>query len=57
MTSFRPGRPLNDFVPSIGRARHNSTAGFTLLEAVIATALMAMILAALATVTRQWLPN
>jgi general secretion pathway protein J len=34
-----------------------STAGFTLLEALIATALMAMILAALATVTAQWLPN
>lgn len=32
-------------------------AGFTLLEAVVATALMAMILAALATITRQWLPN
>ena len=37
--------------------RHNSTAGFTLLEALIATALMAMILAALATITGQWLPN
>jgi general secretion pathway protein J len=33
------------------------SAGFTLLEAVVATALMAMILAALATITRQWLPN
>jgi general secretion pathway protein J len=32
-------------------------AGFTLLEAVVATALMAMILGALATITRQWLPN
>jgi general secretion pathway protein J len=32
-------------------------AGFTLLEAVVATALMAVILAALATITRQWLPN
>jgi general secretion pathway protein J len=38
--------------PSIDR-----TAGFTLLEAVVATALMAMILTALATITRQWLPN
>jgi general secretion pathway protein J len=37
--------------------RDSSTAGFTLLEALIATAMMAMILAALATITRQWLPN
>ena len=35
----------------------DSTAGFTLFEALIATALMAMILSALATVTSQWLPN
>lgn len=48
MTSFRLRPALND---------SEATAGFTLLEAVIATALMAMILAALATVTRQWLPN
>jgi general secretion pathway protein J len=32
-------------------------AGFTLVEALIATALMATILAALATITAQWLPN
>lgn len=32
-------------------------AGFTLLEALIATALMAAIFAALATITAQWLPN
>ena len=32
-------------------------AGFTLFEALIATALMSMILGALATVTAQWLPN
>ncbi len=32
-------------------------AGFTLIEALIATALMAAILTALATVTAQWLPN
>lgn len=37
--------------------RGASTAGFTLLEALIATAMMGMILAALATITRQWLPN
>jgi general secretion pathway protein J len=37
-----------------GRA---SVAGFTLIEALIATALMVAILGALATVTGQWLPN
>src|SRR5262245_49595002 len=57
MTLFHLGRPLNECVPASHRTRCDSTAGFTLLEAVIATALMAMILAALATVTRQWLPN
>src|SRR5437764_628899 len=31
--------------------------GFTLIEALISTALMAAILAAIATVTAQWLPN
>jgi len=34
-----------------------NAAGFTLLEALIATALLATILAALATITGQWLPN
>ncbi len=39
--------------------RHNSAmmAGFTLFEALVATALMGLILAALATITAQWLPN
>ena len=32
-------------------------AGFTLIEALVATALMGMILASLATITAQWLPN
>ena len=32
-------------------------AGFTLVEALLATALMGAILAAIATVTAQWLPN
>jgi general secretion pathway protein J len=32
-------------------------AGFTLLEALVATALMGLILTALATITAQWLPN
>ena len=39
------------------RRTRNGIAGFTLLEALIATALMAMILVALATITGQWLPN
>ena len=34
-----------------------SEAGFTLLEVLLATLLMTVILAALATVTAQWLPN
>ena len=34
-----------------------ATAGFTLLEAMLAVALMAAIVGALATVTAQWLPN
>jgi general secretion pathway protein J len=34
-----------------------ATAGFTLIEALLATALMGAILAALATITAQWLPN
>ena len=38
------------------RDRHR-VAGFTLIEALIATALMAMILTALATITGQWMPN
>ena len=35
----------------------DSIAGFTLLEVLVATALMGLILAALATITAQWLPN
>ena len=38
------------------RARANE-AGFTLIEVLVATLLMTVILAALATVTAQWLPN
>jgi general secretion pathway protein J len=37
--------------------RRSSIAGFTLLEALIAMALMGVIMGALATVTAQWLPN
>ena len=39
------------------RRRAGATGGFTLIETLIATALMMAILAALATVTAQWLPN
>ena len=39
------------------RRPHRGTDGFTLIEALAATVLMGMILAALATVTAQWLPN
>lgn len=38
-------------------ARRTKIAGFTLVEALLATALMGAILAAIATVTAQWLPN
>jgi general secretion pathway protein J len=37
--------------------RRDPNAGFTLLEALIAMALMGIIMGALATVTAQWLPN
>jgi len=37
--------------------RRSRIAGFTLVEALLATALMGAILAAIATVTAQWLPN
>jgi general secretion pathway protein J len=37
--------------------RRGQIAGFTLVEALLATALMGVILAAIGTVTAQWLPN
>ena len=37
--------------------RRRRSAGFTLVEALLATALMGVILAAIGTVTAQWLPN
>jgi general secretion pathway protein J len=39
------------------RRGRNGVAGFTLIEALVATALTAMILVALATITAQWMPN
>jgi general secretion pathway protein J len=39
------------------RRARRSVAGFTLLEAMLAVALMAAIVLSLATVTAQWLPN
>jgi general secretion pathway protein J len=43
---------------SAGRRRApTGVAGFTLIEVLVATLLMTVILAALATVTAQWLPN
>jgi general secretion pathway protein J len=40
-----------------GRRRRHTSSGFTLLEALVAIALMGVILAALASITSQWLPN
>jgi general secretion pathway protein J len=37
--------------------RHSHIAGFTLVEALVAMVLMGMVLASLATITSQWLPN
>lgn len=39
------------------RRTHNREAGFTLIEVLLATLLMSVILAGLATITAQWLPN
>ena len=39
------------------RCSPKGVAGFTLLEALLATALMAIIFSAVATITSQWLPN
>lgn len=39
------------------RLKRSGVAGFTLIEAVVATALTAMVLVALATITAQWMPN
>jgi general secretion pathway protein J len=47
------GRRIN----AMRRLRPGDEAGFTLIEVLMATLLMTVILAALATVTAQWLPN
>ena len=39
------------------RGRYAAVRGFTLMEAMVATVLMGMILAAIASITAQWLPN
>lgn len=39
------------------RSLRSAIRGFTLIEALVATALMGLVLAALATITAQWLPN
>ena len=41
----------------MSRNRRASQAGFSLIEALVAMALMGMVLAGLGTVTAQWLPN
>lgn len=40
-----------------GCKRRHTSSGFTLIEALVAIALMGVILAALASITSQWLPN
>jgi len=44
-------------VQALSRRGRQQVAGFTLIETLIATALMVAIISALATVTAQWLPN
>jgi len=40
-----------------GRKKHDAVSGFTLIEALVAIALMGVILAAITSITSQWLPN
>jgi general secretion pathway protein J len=51
MTGVRPARSRRRF------RRRSGTAGFTLLEALVAVTLMGVILAALGYITAQWLPG
>jgi general secretion pathway protein J len=48
---------VHDRAARTGRRRRDTVSGFTLFEALVATALMGVILAALANITAQWLPN
>ena len=48
---------VHDRPARTGRGRRASVSGFTLFEALVATALMGVILAALTMLTSQWLPN
>jgi len=50
-------RMARDAWKSSRRRRYAAMRGFTLIEAMVATVLMGMILAALASITAQWLPN
>ncbi len=51
-------RGLSQYATRSGpRRRCAAIRGFTLIEALVATALMGLVLAALATITAQWLPN
>ncbi len=47
------GRPIS----AVRRRALGDESGFTLIEVLLATLLMTVILAALATITSQWLPN
>src|SRR5215472_613115 len=63
--SLRRGLRIRDRPPAapagsmklLRRCRRCGVAGFTLLEALIATTLMAMVLAAIGAITAQWLPS
>lgn len=48
---------MRHLIARYGRDRRATVAGFTLIEALVATALMGVILAALGSITSQWLPN
>jgi general secretion pathway protein J len=50
-------RVAGDEWKSSRRGRYAAVRGFTLMEAMVATVLMGMILAAIASITAQWLPN
>ena len=57
--TVRCNQSANDVAAHIRTCAHNvrSVPGFTLIEALIAIALMGVILAALASITSQWLPS